>query len=324
MVIVYPHQIPQLGASMQLSMELEDNDPCPLPPLPLHVERQIELDLSRTFCGNESVAERMDVIREMLWQHCGKDEELGYVQGMNIVAAVFAVSAREKSMACIRFADFVHSVRGLWLPEFPLFQSGGARFTKLAVSRPWFRHLSRHVDIDMYLPQAWMALFATWLPLATVVQCIGLLEEHGFDGMLALTLAILDRAGPALLAQRDLEGFLEVLTSIPEAPWASVAHNLRRAAIDWLPSVSCPQNPPLPVSVVEHDRRESANVGQRLRTLVSAIVSNALQSDRSDNIVVSKLLGECTDNDLLLDYPTYQTLEDFLLPNLVDRNKMFL
>ena len=50
-----------------------------------------------------------------------EDPELGYCQGMNLVAALFAVAAQSQSEAYMRFRAFLGRLRGLWQP-------GGARF----------------------------------------------------------------------------------------------------------------------------------------------------------------------------------------------------
>lgn len=150
----------------------------------------------------------MPVIEDMLRRICQEDVELGYVQGMNLVAAVFAVAANnddDADKAYKRFSAFMRRVRGLWLDGFPLYTEGVGLFHKLASGKAWHRHLQCHTDASMYLPQAWLALFTRWLPLNTLVSCLDVFEEHGFAAILAATVAVLDHAGGALSSGMDLE-----------------------------------------------------------------------------------------------------------------------
>jgi hypothetical protein len=188
--------------------------------------QQLDMDLPRTHPQHPHVQERRALIRDMLIQQAALDHELGYCQGLNFVAASFALASSSESEAHIRFQRFVRQTRDMWLPGFPLLTSGTAHFEKLAKDRSWFRHLKEQgVLTQSYLPQQWMALFATWMPLQTLEGILEFLECQGFAGMLAMSLAILDHIGPMLesMAQEELlvsfspTGLSAIQSRLPES-----------------------------------------------------------------------------------------------------------
>eukprot|EP00413_Alexandrium_margalefii_P045762 CAMPEP_0204598380 /NCGR_PEP_ID=MMETSP0661-20131031/54285_1 /ASSEMBLY_ACC=CAM_ASM_000606 /TAXON_ID=109239 /ORGANISM="Alexandrium margalefi, Strain AMGDE01CS-322" /LENGTH=172 /DNA_ID=CAMNT_0051609083 /DNA_START=1 /DNA_END=519 /DNA_ORIENTATION=- len=110
-------------------------------------------------------------------------------------------------------------MRGLWLPGFPLLEMGVAHLATVAKERSWFQHLSAHdVRPSMFLPQAMLTLFAMWLPLTTVVECLALLERDGLVGMVAMTVAVLDHARERLLRQQSMEALLCVFRELQDSP----------------------------------------------------------------------------------------------------------
>eukprot|EP00435_Cladocopium_sp_Y103_P065386 s664_g27.t1 len=81
------------------------------------VLRQLELDLPRTAGTDVALHGCIGRVRKMILQHLEDDPELGYCQGMTLVAAVFAAAHNDGEVeAYRRFAAFVQRVRGLWLP----------------------------------------------------------------------------------------------------------------------------------------------------------------------------------------------------------------
>mmetsp|Transcript_60328 Transcript_60328/g.168549 ORF Transcript_60328/g.168549 Transcript_60328/m.168549 type:complete len:492 (-) Transcript_60328:224-1699(-) len=200
---------------------------------------QLDRDLPRTHPHDRLVQSRRDMIRGILMRHIEEDIELNYCQGMNLVAVAFAGVYFEADEAYKHFSAFVSRVRGLWLPGFPLIEQGTSHFAVLAVTRPWFRHLqTHHIDPSMYLPNMWMALFGTWLPLPTLLHFVPLFEREGFSSMLAMTLAVLDHVGARLLQLHGQEELLLAFAPtrlndfhglIPEA------HVLAKSVMAWLP-----------------------------------------------------------------------------------------
>lgn len=206
--------------------------------VPLRTIEQIDLDIPRTASGEAELLSCLGVARALLLRHAAEDPELGYCQGMNMVAALFAVAAQSQEEAFSRFRAFTRSLRGLWEPGFPLLQQGVCLFEALAAERPWFQHLNRNgVEAEMYLPRAWLGLFTSWLPLATRVLLLRSLEEGSLAMLLATSLAIMDHVGSELLEQGDdMDDLLKVLDGIKDKPPHPAALITARDA--WLPVVS--------------------------------------------------------------------------------------
>ncbi|CAJ1338760.1 unnamed protein product [Effrenium voratum] len=80
------------------------------------VLRQLDLDLPRTAGSDVALQACIGRVRTMILQHLEDDPELGYCQGMTLVAAVFAAAEPEDAEAYERFSGFIRRVRGLWLP----------------------------------------------------------------------------------------------------------------------------------------------------------------------------------------------------------------
>lgn len=177
---------------------------------------QMDQDLPRTAGSDPVVRAKRGRIRSMLLRHMAEDPQLGYCQGMNFVAAVFAVAVGDRDKAYARFHGFMQRNRGLWLPGFPLLEMGVAHLVTVAKERQWFQHLNAHdVRPSMFLPQALLTLFTMWLPLTTVVECLAMLERDGLLAMVAMTVAVLDHATERLLKQQSMEELLRVFRELP-------------------------------------------------------------------------------------------------------------
>lgn len=200
---------------------------------------QMDRDLYRTnLCEPIQTAR----VRTLLLRQIAEDPQLGYCQGMNLVATVFSAAAGTYEEAYSRFHRFVDRMRGLWLPGFPLLQVGELQFVSVAKDRPWYRHLLAHnVDPSMFLPQALLTMFTMWLPLDTVVHCLELPEKRGLEAMVAITVAVLDHAKDRFLQQRGLEGIMQVLQDLPTfAPPPSKLALTASATLPVLSDSMCP------------------------------------------------------------------------------------
>ncbi|CAE8656332.1 unnamed protein product, partial [Polarella glacialis] len=128
---------------------------------------QIRKDLPRTFPTHQEVADKNELIEEVLIQYAARDPEVGYCQGMNFPASVLVVAEQDLENASEHFQTLLLSVRGLWLPGFPLLEVGKHAFQVLFAERlprlaAHFQDLS--VADEMFLLDAWLTLFARWLP----------------------------------------------------------------------------------------------------------------------------------------------------------------
>jgi len=182
----------------------------------------------------------MGRIRAILLRHVAEDPELGYCQGLNLVATVFAVASESQGQAYSRFRCFVKRVRGLWLPGFPLLELGSTQFTTAAQDRCWYKHLGEcNVEVSMFLPQALLTMFTMWLPLKTVVHNLALPEKEGLSAMVAMTIAVLDHVSLRLIEERSMEGVLKALQHIQDdAPRPGVLEFAMRKTLPEVQAIS--------------------------------------------------------------------------------------
>jgi len=222
----------------------------------------IDMDLHRTLSDNVLVRSRQGWIRSMLLRHVATDPELGYCQGMTLVAAIFAAASSNGSEAYSRFEAFTGGVRSLWMPGFPLLKAAMKQFETVAQAQGWYKHLLAHgIDTSMYLPQALLTLFGSWLSLPTLLECLGLLENSGMTGMVAMAVTVLDLAGERLLKQSSMEDLLFELQSL-RACAAPEPHALIAGASRALPRVEAiqaglrPRSSKLPTPMPKRARSE--------------------------------------------------------------------
>lgn len=178
----------------------------------------IDMDLRRTMSDEEAVKLRRGWIRAILLRHVGDDPGLGYCQGMTLVAATFAAASGSPREAYARFRAFTGRLRSLWLPGFPLLRSAMTQFEDVAQAQSWFKHLRAHgVDTSMYLPQALLTFFGMWLPVPTLLECLGLLERSNILGLVAMAVAVLDSAADRLLRLETMDELLFELQRLKDA-----------------------------------------------------------------------------------------------------------
>jgi len=199
--------------------------------------KQIQKDIPRTFGGDPEVMKWARTIEGILLDYSVADPEVGYCQGMNSVAAVVAVQGVSGDSALTRFWNIVHDIRGLWLPGFPLILSGAVAFDTLCRER--LPELHKHfweqgVTFDILLPEAWLTLFANWLPLAMLPHAYGLIEDEKFPAILALTVAVLEAHLSALLKTCDLGDLFVLLKTLAKQPQMS-PNDIMTSAQDLLP-----------------------------------------------------------------------------------------
>lgn len=208
--------------------------------------RLLDLDLARTYAGDPQIQSRRCVLREMLLRRLADDPEVGYCQGLSFWAAPFAVACESKHEAYSRFLDLTTRARALWLPGLPLLRDGSELFAAAAEGRPWFKHMeAQGVHTSMYLPQVWCALFAQWLPMNSLLECLPFLERRGFEGILALTLAALESAEPELLQLTGVEEILPALSGMRQKTPNREMSTLIAEAGQWIPLLSPNANSPL-------------------------------------------------------------------------------
>eukprot|EP00928_Gymnodinium_smaydae_P099178 TRINITY_DN9393_c0_g1_i3.p1 TRINITY_DN9393_c0_g1~~TRINITY_DN9393_c0_g1_i3.p1 ORF type:complete len:273 (-),score=26.81 TRINITY_DN9393_c0_g1_i3:135-863(-) len=179
--------------------------------------RIIARDVPRTFSGDA----RIDAVRlhvaELLRGYARADPEIGYVQGMCFVAAIFCLLS-DTSLSQIEYNLFMADMRSLWLPGFPIVMVGTPMLERLLGERD--PDLTEHFDtldfnLDMVVPGAWLSGLAKWLPVTCLLEILPFLRSQGMAGLITATLLILMFHRASLLQCLDLEGTLTFMSSLP-------------------------------------------------------------------------------------------------------------
>mmetsp|Transcript_77188 Transcript_77188/g.195983 ORF Transcript_77188/g.195983 Transcript_77188/m.195983 type:complete len:361 (-) Transcript_77188:35-1117(-) len=212
---------------------------------------QIRKDLPRSFPEEPMVQSRSHIIEAILVEHAKFDPELGYCQGMSCVAAVVAAQLTDPVSASLFFRRLVDSLRGLWLPGFPLLTAGSGAFDTL--QRSFLPMLHEHIEVhgasyDMFLPDAWLTLFARWLPFDSLWTVLVFIEAEGLAGLLSLTAVLLQTHQAALLSTEDFTTLFVLLKTLGRQPEQPEIGELISAARLMLPEVRdlLPQRPLVP------------------------------------------------------------------------------
>ncbi|CAJ1368069.1 unnamed protein product [Effrenium voratum] len=190
--------VPSLGQSMS------DHDK--------QVAEQIDLDVPRTFPKVPEVDQQREAVRRVLLTYSKNNPHIGYCQGMSFPAAVFCANLAEPE-ATEKFHCCLEKIRELWLPGFHVFETAKQAFDSLlALQSPTLsRSLqTQGIILDVFLLDAWLTLFARWLPFAMLPQVLEFVEFHGFSGMLCLTVAVVESHGQAIIGVEKHNALLEL------------------------------------------------------------------------------------------------------------------
>lgn len=216
-----------VGPPCELASDVNTQQAPPPPrgkPLTLQAqsqEEQIEKDIPRTFAGHPQVAGLEAIIRQILLDYAVADPDVGYCQGMSFVAAVVSANVPDPSEASSRFTDIVTTMRGLWLPGFPLLVAGVLAFDALLRRRcpELYEHFVRlQLMLDSFLPDVWLTLFAKWLTFAKLWPALQFLQGRGFVGVLSLTLELIGAHAFTLQAAEDFADLYSQLKSLHLVP----------------------------------------------------------------------------------------------------------
>ena len=145
------------------------------------VKEQIDLDLPRTFPNTPEVDSRRATIRNVLLTYSRSNPHIGYCQGMSFPAAVLCANLSE-SAANARFQSCLEKVRELWLPGFHIFETVKQAFDALLAhqSQALAQSLqAQDVILDVFLLDAWLTMFARWLPFKMLFRVLDFVESSG-------------------------------------------------------------------------------------------------------------------------------------------------
>lgn len=92
------------------------------------------------------------------------------------------------------------------------------------------------MSCEMFLPDAWITLFARWLPFSLLWHVYRDIEAKGFPYVLCITVALLKQHEVALIAASDFPSLFVILKTLSEQPNQPDASQLLSLIDQLLPS----------------------------------------------------------------------------------------
>ena len=176
------------------------------------VMEQIDLDLPRTFPHVREVDVQRASIRYVLLNYSRSNPHIGYCQGMSFPAAVLCANLPQ-SDANTRFQSCLEKVRELWLPGFHIFETVKLAFDALLEhqSQTLARSFqAQDVILDVFLLDAWLTMFARWLPFQMLQHVLDFVESQGFSGVLSLTVAVVNYHRESIVGVEKSDALLQL------------------------------------------------------------------------------------------------------------------
>lgn len=175
------------------------------------VDACIQRDVTRTFPQQEAFqagAEGRDKLRQLLRAYAQYDTQVGYVQGMNFIAAflLMHVSDAEAFALMVRlFTARRFGLRALYLPGLPGVTVANKQL-QLAVEAHLPRLGAHFASIEFsygYIMEWYYTLFTYMLPVPMVADLWDSIMEHGWTAVLRVVMALLEIAEPEVTASED-------------------------------------------------------------------------------------------------------------------------
>ena len=178
-------------------------------------ERQIDLDLARTFPGHRllSKPDGAAQLRRVLVAYARRDPQVGYVQGMGFVAALLLVFLEdtEETFWCLASviewllpADYYNAtLLGLRVEQSVFSELVALKLPRLS------QHLEQHgCVVELFATRWFVALYANALPIETTLRVWDAFLLEGCKVLHRVGLALLRIAEPRLLACHDQQELL--------------------------------------------------------------------------------------------------------------------
>lgn len=156
--------------------------------------KQIENDVNRTFEENRSFQENHSAIKRLLMSLCKVYESIGYVQGMNYVAAVLVYHAGEEgAYALYKVIMDRFNLKRVLQPGFPGLKAHNRSIVKLGTQRlpELFAHLNK-LDLPVFLfTTEWtICILLSYVPLSLSGEYLDLFFSKGWNYYYSLVLCI--------------------------------------------------------------------------------------------------------------------------------------
>jgi len=183
-------------------------------------ERQIDLDLARTFPGHRQFAkdEGASNLRRILVAYARRNPRVGYVQGMGFVAALLLIFIDDPEEAFWCFVAVIEWLlpEDFYSPTLLGLRTEQAVFNELVSTKlpRVSKQLQKHgVVAELFATRWFVAVFANSLPIETTLRVWDAFLLEGCKVLHRIGLALLRIAQPRLLACTDQQ---ELLCAIQE------------------------------------------------------------------------------------------------------------
>lgn len=157
----------------------------------------------------------MDKLASVLKAYSLYDPAVGYVQGMNLIAApLLLYCSEEEAFSLLVKLMKDHDLRSLFLPEMPGLHTRLYQFDRLLEDYlPAVHiHLIRAgVTSSMYASQWFLTLFAYKFPISMVVRIYDVVVYEGLNSILQFGIALMQKNQETLLSKTKLEELLDYL-----------------------------------------------------------------------------------------------------------------
>lgn len=190
-----------------------------VPPSPQYLN-QIDKDLHRTYQYSATFSKNRlfrEMLREVLVAYSVYDLELGYVQGINNIAAVLLFhikNAEQTFWALVELMEY-QQLRMIYLGKLEYLEEHCKRIKKLVEER--FADLYRHADrlgVDLSITlHGWvLSLMTKVVPLQDMHILLDSFRKHGWPFFYRFILCLFKTLNNCLLLCDDQADFLTILT----------------------------------------------------------------------------------------------------------------
>lgn len=157
----------------------------------------------------------MDKLASILKAYSLHDPAVGYVQGMNMIAApLLLYSSEDEAFALLVKLMKDHDMRSLYLPEMPGLHKRLYQFDRLLEDYLPAVHihlLRAGVTSSMYASQWFLTLFAYKFPISMVVRIYDVVVCQGLNSILRFGIALMQKNQETLLTKTQMEHLLDYL-----------------------------------------------------------------------------------------------------------------
>ena len=187
-------------------------------------------DLGKNRTNNLSIQTTMDRLGNVLKAYSIYDPAVGYVQGLNFLAAPILLQCSEpEAFSLLVTLMKQHDLRSMYLPDMPGLHTKLYQFDRLLEDNlPKVHiHLQRAgVTSSMYASQWFLTLFAYKFPIPLVLRIFDIVVLEGLNSILKFGIALIQKNAQQILTKTKLD---ELLDFLKEGLFATYQHERVRS-----------------------------------------------------------------------------------------------